>query len=83
MSKPVLGLILGAVLGVLDGLSSLFYPEAAPKITEIVSFLKEKHNINESEEELLSIYSKKLSSLYQKSLIQNYLSFEIFLVLFH
>ena len=27
MSKPILGLILGAILGVLDGLTSLFYPE--------------------------------------------------------
>ena len=36
MSKPLLGLILGAVLGLLDGLSSLFYPEAAAMIVPIV-----------------------------------------------
>lgn len=27
MSKPIFGLILGAILGVFDGLTSLFYPE--------------------------------------------------------
>lgn len=36
MSKPVLGLILGAVLGVLDGLTSLFYPEVAGQLMIIV-----------------------------------------------
>jgi len=36
MSKPVLGASLGAVLGVLDGLSALFYPEAAPMIVQII-----------------------------------------------
>ena len=36
MSKPVLGLMLGAFLGLLDGLSALFYPEAAPTIVQIV-----------------------------------------------
>ena len=38
MSKPVLGLILGAVLGVVDGLTSLFYPEAVPQIFSILAF---------------------------------------------
>ena len=37
MPKPWLGAILGAVLGLLDGLSALFYPEAAPMIVEIVT----------------------------------------------
>jgi hypothetical protein len=36
MSKPVLGLILGAILGVFDGLTALFTPEAAPMITSII-----------------------------------------------
>jgi hypothetical protein len=36
MSKPVVGLLLGAVLGLLDGLSALFYPEAAPMIAQII-----------------------------------------------
>ncbi|HEX2570362.1 MAG TPA: hypothetical protein VH877_12455 [Polyangia bacterium] len=36
MTKPLLGLVLGAVLGLLDGLSALFYPEAAPMIGQIV-----------------------------------------------
>jgi len=29
MSKPVLGLMLGAVLGVIDGLTALFEPDIA------------------------------------------------------
>ncbi len=36
MSKPIFGLILGGVLGIFDGLTALFTPEAAPMITEIV-----------------------------------------------
>lgn len=36
MSKPILGLLLGGVLGILDGLSALFTPEVAPMMTEIV-----------------------------------------------
>lgn len=38
MSKPVLGLILGAVLGVFDGLTALFTPESAPMISSILFF---------------------------------------------
>lgn len=38
MQKPLLGLILGGILGVLDGLSALFYPEAAPQILSIITF---------------------------------------------
>jgi hypothetical protein len=36
MSKPLLGLILGGVLGIFDGLTALFTPEAVPMITGIV-----------------------------------------------
>lgn len=36
MSKPVLGLLLGGVLGIFDGLSALFYPEVASQIMGIV-----------------------------------------------
>lgn len=36
MSKPLLGLVLGAVLGFLDGLSAFFYPEVAPMMTGII-----------------------------------------------
>lgn len=36
MSKPILGLALGGVLGVLDGLTALFSPEAAPFMTAIM-----------------------------------------------
>lgn len=38
-----------------------------PKISEIVSFLREKHNIKQSKEELSNIYHKKLSSIYQNA----------------
>jgi len=36
MKKPLLGLLLGGLLGVFDGLTALFYPETAPQIREIV-----------------------------------------------
>lgn len=36
MNKPLLGLLLGGILGVLDGLSALFYPEVSSQIVGIV-----------------------------------------------
>ncbi|HEV8485070.1 MAG TPA: hypothetical protein VGV87_16125 [Blastocatellia bacterium] len=36
MSKPILGLVLGGILGIFDGLTALFTPEAAPQIMGIV-----------------------------------------------
>jgi len=36
MSKPLLGLLIGAVLGVIDGLSALLYPGTASMIVPIV-----------------------------------------------
>lgn len=36
MSKPVLGLLLGGILGIFDGLTALFTPDAAPQIIGIV-----------------------------------------------
>lgn len=36
MNKPVFGLILGGILGIFDGLTALFYPEARPLIATIV-----------------------------------------------
>jgi len=36
MSKPLLGIIFGGVLGAIDGLTALFYPETAPLIAGIV-----------------------------------------------
>ena len=36
MSKPILGLVLGGVLGIFDGLTALLTPEAAPQIMTIV-----------------------------------------------
>jgi hypothetical protein len=36
MSKPLLGLILGAVLGFLDGLGAFFYPGVASMMTGII-----------------------------------------------
>ena len=37
MNKPLLGLLLGAVLGAFDGFTALLTPSAAPQIVEIVS----------------------------------------------
>src|SRR5258706_16396103 len=36
MNKPVYGLLLGGVLGILDGLSAWFYPEVRTQIMGIV-----------------------------------------------
>ncbi len=36
MKKIYLGLISGTILGLLDGLSAFFIPEAAPMMTEII-----------------------------------------------
>ncbi len=36
MSKPVLGLILGAVLGLIDGFTAYLYPEARPVLGTIL-----------------------------------------------
>ncbi len=36
MPKPMLGAILGSVLGLLDGLSAFFYPEAAAMMAQII-----------------------------------------------
>ena len=36
MNKPVFGLLIGGVLGIFDGLTALFYPEARPLILGIV-----------------------------------------------
>jgi len=36
MSKPVLGMLLGAVLGLLDGISAYAYPAARPAIASMV-----------------------------------------------
>ena len=36
MSKPVLGLLLGGILGVFDGLTALFTPEVVPEIMMII-----------------------------------------------
>lgn len=37
-SKPVLGLILGGGLGLLDGLSGFFEPSLAPFMTSVITF---------------------------------------------
>jgi hypothetical protein len=36
MNKSLFGLILGGILGIFDGLTALFYPEAVPHIQGIV-----------------------------------------------
>jgi len=36
MSKPVLGLVLGALLGLLDGLGAFAYPGVGPMMTSII-----------------------------------------------
>jgi len=38
MTKPVLGLILGGSLGLLDGLSGFFEPSLAPVMSSVITF---------------------------------------------
>lgn len=38
MSKPMIGLLLGALLGLLDGISSFFYPDVAGQMMIIITF---------------------------------------------
>lgn len=38
MSKPLIGLLLGAFLGLLDGISSFFYPDVAGQMMLIITF---------------------------------------------
>jgi len=51
----------------IDGNKEEFNFLNGPKVPEIVSFLKEKYSIKKDEEELLSIYWKKLSSIYENT----------------
>ena len=36
MSKPILGLVLGGILGIFDGLTAMFTPEVVPQIMMII-----------------------------------------------
>jgi hypothetical protein len=38
LSKPILGLITGGTLGLLDGLSGFFEPSLAPVMTSVITF---------------------------------------------
>ncbi|MCI0611481.1 hypothetical protein L0244_00685 [bacterium] len=38
MSKPIIGLVLGAFLGLLDGISSFFYPDVRAQMMLIITF---------------------------------------------
>jgi hypothetical protein len=38
LSKPVLGLLLGSTLGLLDGLSGFFYPSLGPIMAKVIAY---------------------------------------------
>src|SRR5262249_39388313 len=38
ISKPMLGLLVGGAIGLLDGLSGFLYPKLAPVMTSVISF---------------------------------------------
>ena len=38
LSKPILGLVVGGTLGLLDGLSGFLYPALAPMMTSVITF---------------------------------------------
>lgn len=69
MSKPIIGLIIGGILGVFDGLTALFTPDAAPMIMEIVIGSTIKGLIGGI---IIGYYAKKVQSL-QKGLIFGFL----------
>lgn len=60
MSKPLLGLILGVVLGAVDGLTALFYPEAAPMIASILFYSSMKGLICGL---IVGLFARKVNSL--------------------
>lgn len=60
MSKPIFGLVLGGILGIFDGLTALFTPEAAPGIVGIVIGSTFKGLIAGI---LIGLFAKKFNSL--------------------
>lgn len=38
VSKPVLGLLVGGTIGLMDGLSGFLYPKLAPVMTSVITF---------------------------------------------
>jgi hypothetical protein len=38
LSKPMLGLLVGGTLGLMDGLSGFLYPKLAPVMTSVITF---------------------------------------------
>lgn len=59
-NKMVIGLLLGGVLGIFDGLSALFYPEAASQIVSIVIGSTFKGMITGV---LAGVFARKVNSL--------------------
>ena len=60
MNKIVLGIIAGTILGLLDGCSAFFIPEAADMMTEIIIGSTGKGLINGL---IVGLVAKKVSSL--------------------
>ena len=60
MSKPLFGLVLGVVLGAIDGLTALFTPEAAPMIASIVMWSSLKSMIGGF---IIGMFARKVHSI--------------------
>ena len=60
MSKPMLGLVLGGVLGIFDGLTAWFTPEVQPYILSIVFFSTIKGIITGL---AIGFFARKINSL--------------------
>ena len=60
MNKPVFGLVLGAVLGILDGLTAWFTPEARSQLFMIVVFSTLKGLVAGA---LIGWFARKVNSL--------------------
>ena len=60
LTKPMLGLAVGGVLGLLDGLSGFFEPSLAPMMTSVITFSMLKGLIAGV---LIGMFSQKVQSM--------------------
>jgi len=60
LSKPMLGLVTGGTLGLLDGLSGFFEPSLAPFMTSVITFSMLKGLVAGL---LIGFFSKRLRSM--------------------
>ncbi|HXE89794.1 MAG TPA: hypothetical protein VNK82_02410 [Terriglobales bacterium] len=60
MSRPLLGLLLGGVLGLLDGLSGYLYPELAPVMATVILYSTLKGFVSGT---IIGLVARRMNSL--------------------